>query len=67
MIWPFGARRAAFSSTCTAPSSGRYVAAGSSSFTFPASTSCIAATEVTGLVMEAIEKMPSLPTPKAPW
>ncbi len=67
MTWPFGGRSAPPSRTCTAPSSGRYVAAGSSSFTFPASTSCMTATEVTGLVIEAIQKMPSRATPKAPW
>jgi hypothetical protein len=41
-------------STCNEPSSGMYVDAGSSSFSLPCSTNCMAATEVTGLVMDAM-------------
>ena len=66
VIGVFGVRSTPPSRTCTAASSGRYVAAGSSSFTFPASTSCITATEVTGLVMDAIANMASFWMPNAP-
>ena len=44
-------------STWAFPRSGRYFKAGSSSCTFPRSTSCIAAVAAMALVMEAIEKM----------
>ena len=45
--------------TSSFASSGRCFATGSSSFSFPCSTSCIAATEVIALVIEAIWKMES--------
>jgi hypothetical protein len=42
-------------STCGAASSGNIAAIGSSSASRPCSTSCIAAAEVTALVIEAIQ------------
>ena len=55
---------------------GRYFATSSSSFSFPSSTSIMMATDVTGLVIEAMLKIVSraigvrlsvLLTPKASW
>jgi hypothetical protein len=62
----FGGRSVPFSRTCTEASSGTYVAAGSSSLTFPASTSCMTAADVTGLVMDAMAKIASGLAPRAP-
>ena len=47
------------SNTVRFASSGRYFSAGSSRAKRPCSNSCIAATDVTGLVIEAIRKIAS--------
>src|SRR6185436_587280 len=60
----------------TPASSGRYLSAGSSRPILPCSTSCISATEVTGLVIDAMRNSASVVstrplaesvTPNAPW
>ena len=48
--------------TFSAASGGRYLATGSPSSTRPSSTSIMTATDVIGLVIEAIEKMASAPS-----